>query len=129
VAEAKLPAKGFIASRVNHAYVIAYDTDAEDSVFLRTSAVPRLEKVLEEEWEEHWPMPDTTEALTEFMRQYGWERISTLQARPALEGYLKLVCDELLDPEVNKEIIRDPSVAIQFVRAVKNFMMDVEEIE
>lgn len=129
MAEAKLPKKGFIASRINHAYVIAYDLDAGDSVFLRTSQYGSLEQVLDEDWEEAWPMPDTAEALADFMRRYGWERISTLQARDAIIGYLRSVAESLLDPEVNKEIIRDPSLAIQFVRAVKNFMMDVEEIE
>jgi hypothetical protein len=87
-----------------------------------------LDKVLDEDQEAVWELPANQEELDAFADRYNFERISSADARPHIVHYLKKVCDELLSPETNKEIVEDPNLAIQFVRAVKNFMLDVEEI-
>ena len=63
-----------------------------------------------------------------FLTRYGFERISTKEAEPYIRQYITRVRTELLDPDANKEIINDPSMSIGFVRAVKNFMLDLEEL-
>jgi hypothetical protein len=126
MARSRIPRRGFYANPVNRALVFAYDFDAGDAVWLRHGQ--HLDKVLDEDQEAVWELPANQEELDAFADRYNFERISSADARPHIVHYLKKVCDELLSPETNKEIVEDPNLAIQFVRAVKNFMLDVEEI-
>jgi len=122
----KLPSQGFLASRISHALVLAYDVKANDAVWIRHGQ--RHDHVLDEDVEAVHQIPESLEDLASFCDRYGFERITTQEAEPYVKNYLQKVFYDLISPEVNGEIIKNPEMCIQFVRAVKNFMLDVEEI-
>lgn len=127
MAPPKIPSKGYIAKKNSHAFVFAYDIEAGDAVWLRCGTDDR-DEVLDSDVEAIWPLPEDAEGVREFIVKYGFERITTSQAQPYIRQYLTRVRTELLDPEANREILNDPTSSIGFVRAVKNFLLDLEEL-
>lgn len=122
----KLPSKGFLASKTSHALVLAYDAKANDAVWIRYGQ--HHDHVLAEDCDAVLEIPGSLEGLASFCDRYGLERITTEEAEPYVKSYIQKVFYDLISPEVSGELIKSPEMCIQFVRAVKNFMLDVEEI-
>lgn len=122
----RVPLKGYCATKTSRAFVFAYDLISHDAVWLRCGMVN--DTVLDQDFEAMWQLPESEEDVTAFITQHGFERITTKDAEPFLRQYLTKVRMELLDFDTNKEILSDPQMSIGFVRAVKNFILDVEEL-
>lgn len=116
--------KGFYAARTSHAWVFAYT--GHDAVWIRTG-MGEEDSPLDDDFEGEWELPSGGEELKEFLKRYGFEKITSSQAEPYVRKYLYRVI-EVLHPDSNKEILADPNVTIEFVRLVKDFLIDLESL-
>lgn len=126
--EQRLPQRGFLAARNSEAEVLAYDLSGEDAVWIRMGSTEESNKVLWEDCESIWELPESRDELNAFIKRYGFQRITAKQAEPHIKRYVQAVYHELMDPAANREIMDDPAGTIAFVRCVKNFIMDIEEL-
>ena len=115
---------GFYAAQTSHAWVFAFN--GEDTVWLRTGMLEE-DSPLNADFEEEWELPEDLEGVREFMKMYGFVKLTTKEAQPYIRKYLYHVI-EILHPDSNKELAEDPNKVLDFVRLVKDFLYDLDQI-
>jgi len=126
-AEAVEPETGFYASgmKLNStwAYVFAYDEETADATWLRQDGMTMVYA----EPEVLWQLPDDPADFGEFCFQHGFRKVTLKEALPAIRSYLAEVV-EMISPENAADMLHEPATAVGYVRAVRSFIDEVEEL-
>lgn len=115
---------GFYAARTSHAWVFAFN--GHDAIWLRTG-MGEDDSPLDDEYEGEWELPDDPESVGEFLKRYGFVKLTSTEAQPYIRKYLYHVI-ETLHPDSNKEVLSDPNKVLNFVRLVKDFLWEFEQL-
>lgn len=103
--------------------LFAYDAAEHDAVWLRIGTLD----LAGDEPEAAWPLPEHPREMDAWLKRYGFHRTTSAHAEPSVRMYLHRIMG-MLHPDNNREIIRDPKVAVRFVRIVQGFASDLEDL-